>query len=60
MTTICRQTTLLGRLLPGLAAGLAFIAFLPALRATFVNWDDEASFLTNTALDPAYAAELGR
>ena len=49
MTTIRRQTTLLGRLLPGLAAGLAFIAFLPALKATFVNWDDEASFLTNTA-----------
>ena len=41
--------TLLGRLQPGLAAGLAFIAFLPALKATFVNWDDEASFLTNTA-----------
>jgi hypothetical protein len=39
----------LGRWLPILAAILAFVAFLPALRAGFVNWDDEAGFLTNTA-----------
>jgi len=39
----------LGRWLPGLTAGLAFLAFLPALEASFVNWDDEVSFLTNTA-----------
>ena len=32
-----------------LAAILAFVAFVPALRAGFVNWDDEAGFLTNTA-----------
>src|SRR4029450_10702311 len=37
------------RWLPILAAILAVVAFLPALRAGFVNWDDEASFLTNTA-----------
>jgi len=49
MTTTRRQTMLIGRLLPGLVGGLAFIAFLPSLTATFVNWDDEASFLTNTA-----------
>jgi hypothetical protein len=34
---------------PGLTAALAFLAFLPTLEATFVNWDDETSFLTNTA-----------
>lgn len=39
----------LGRWLPGLTAVLAFLAFLPAVGAKFVNWDDEASFLTNTA-----------
>lgn len=37
------------RWLPILAAILAVVTFLPALRAGFVNWDDEASFLTNTA-----------
>ncbi len=37
------------RWLPGLAAALAFLAFLPTIEATFVNWDDETSFLTNTA-----------
>jgi Flp pilus assembly protein TadD len=29
------------------AAALAFVAFLPALGAEFVNWDDEVSFLRN-------------
>jgi protein O-mannosyl-transferase len=44
--------------LPGLTAVLAFLAFLPALEATFVNWDDEASFLTNTAYRGLGPAEL--
>ncbi|MGH7365010.1 MAG: tetratricopeptide repeat protein [Candidatus Rokuibacteriota bacterium] len=35
--------------LPALTAALAFLVFLPALEAEFVNWDDEASFLTNSA-----------
>jgi len=43
------ETQRFGRWLPSLTAALAFIAFLPTLEATFVNWDDEASFLTNTA-----------
>jgi len=29
------------------AAAIAFLAFLPALRAGFVNWDDEVNFLHN-------------
>jgi protein O-mannosyl-transferase len=33
--------------LPWLAAALAMLAFLPALDADFVNWDDEVSFLAN-------------
>ena len=32
-----------------MAAILAFVTFLPALGAGFVNWDDDTSFLTNTA-----------
>jgi protein O-mannosyl-transferase len=43
------ETQRFGRWLPSLTAALAFLAFLPTLGATFVNWDDEASFLTNTA-----------
>ena len=39
--------TVLRRLSPLLAAALAFLAFLPALGAQFVNWDDEVSFLRN-------------
>ncbi|HSL49031.1 MAG TPA: tetratricopeptide repeat protein [Candidatus Deferrimicrobiaceae bacterium] len=52
------ETNRLGRWLPSLAAALAFLAFLPALEATFVNWDDEASFLTNTAYRGLGSAEL--
>jgi protein O-mannosyl-transferase len=43
------ETQRFERWLPGLAAALAFLAFLPTIEATFVNWDDETSFLTNTA-----------
>jgi Flp pilus assembly protein TadD len=43
------ETNRLARLLPVLAAILTFVAFLPSLQAGFVNWDDEATFLTNTA-----------
>ncbi|MEX2224724.1 MAG: tetratricopeptide repeat protein [Candidatus Rokuibacteriota bacterium] len=52
------ETQRLGRWLPGLTAALAFLAFLPALEAEFVNWDDEASFLTNTAYRGLGSAEL--
>jgi hypothetical protein len=43
------ETQRFERWLPSLTAALAFLAFLPTLQATFVNWDDETSFLTNTA-----------
>ncbi len=43
-----RQATITGWL-PGLTAALTFLVFLPTLQAAFVNWDDETSFLTNTA-----------
>ncbi|HEU4994248.1 MAG TPA: tetratricopeptide repeat protein [Gemmatimonadaceae bacterium] len=33
--------------LPALIAVATFIAFLPALRADFVDWDDESNFLAN-------------
>lgn len=52
MTTVSptgEVTRRFGWWLPGLTAVLAFLAFLPALHAGFVNWDDEAGFLTNTA-----------
>jgi len=52
------QTHRLATWLPGLTAFLALLAFLPALEATFVNWDDEASFLTNTAYRGLGPAEL--
>ena len=29
------------------AAALSFLAFLPALQAGFVNWDDEVNFVNN-------------
>ncbi len=35
-------------LLPLLVAGAAFVTFLPALDADFVNWDDDKLFLTNS------------
>jgi Flp pilus assembly protein TadD len=41
------MTAALGRWSPLLAAALAFAAFVPALGADFVNWDDEVSFLRN-------------
>jgi len=48
MTRVFRQATF-ERWLPGLAAALTFLVFLPTLDAAFVNWDDETSFLANTA-----------
>jgi Flp pilus assembly protein TadD len=48
----------LGWWLPVLAAVLAFFVFLPAREARFVNWDDEVSFLTNTAYRGLGPAEL--
>jgi hypothetical protein len=33
--------------LPGIVALAAFAAFSPALRADFVNWDDDLNFLNN-------------
>jgi Tfp pilus assembly protein PilF len=35
------------RLTPLAVAGLTFAAFLPALRASFINWDDDSNFLLN-------------
>lgn len=52
------ETQRFERWLPGLTAVLAFLAFLPALEATFVNWDDEAGFLTNTAYRGLGSSEL--
>jgi Flp pilus assembly protein TadD len=49
MTPTGGETQRFERWLPGLAAALAFLAFLPTIEAAFVNWDDETSFLTNTA-----------
>jgi protein O-mannosyl-transferase len=49
MSPTGEDTSRLGRWLPGLTAVLAFLVFLPTLQASFVNWDDEASFVTNTA-----------
>jgi len=37
------------RLIPLFVALFTFIAFLPALRATFVTWDDDRNFLDNLA-----------
>ena len=48
MTPAFRQATI-ERWLPGLTAALTFLVFLPTIEAAFVNWDDETSFLTNTA-----------
>jgi Flp pilus assembly protein TadD len=49
MSSTGEERDRLGRWLPILVAILAFLVFLPALHARFVNWDDEATFLTNTA-----------
>ena len=38
---------MIARALPWLTALLATLAFLPALGAGFVNWDDEVTFLAN-------------
>ncbi|MFI5324659.1 MAG: tetratricopeptide repeat protein [Candidatus Rokuibacteriota bacterium] len=43
------ETQRFERWLPGLTAALTLLVFLPTLEATFVNWDDETSFLTNPA-----------
>ncbi len=43
------ETPRYDRWLPALVAALAVLTFLPTIEAAFVNWDDEASFLTNTA-----------
>jgi Flp pilus assembly protein TadD len=51
-------TRRLGWSLPVLTALLAFLSFLPALEARFVNWDDEASFLTNAAYRGLGPSEL--
>src|SRR5262245_65731929 len=37
----------IGALLFLLVAAIAFVAFLPALGAGFVNWDDDVNFLRN-------------
>jgi hypothetical protein len=43
-----RPASALRRLLvPGLVAAFVGLAFLPVLRAEFVNWDDSVNFLTN-------------
>ena len=39
---------ILARFTPVAVAVLGFLAFVPALSATFLNWDDEISFLRNT------------
>jgi len=39
--------TLLRRLLPVVVVALSILAFLPALGGEFVNWDDQANFVTN-------------
>ena len=41
-----------------LVAQLALVAFLPALRAEFVLWDDDTNFLKNTAWRGLGWAEL--
>src|SRR5262249_58945127 len=43
---------------PLIAAALAFLAFLPALGAGFVDWDDEVSFLKNPHYRGLGPAEL--
>jgi len=47
-----------GRWLPLVVAGAAVAAFLPALGAGFVNWDDEVSFLANPYFRGLGAAQL--
>ena len=37
------------RAAPAIVAALAIVAYLPALRAGFVTWDDNRNFLENTA-----------
>ena len=41
------MVTLLRRLLPVVVVALSILAFLPALGGEFVNWDDQANFVTN-------------
>jgi hypothetical protein len=47
----------LSRMVPVAAAVACFYAFLPALSAGFVNWDDEVSFLENPYYQEAVALE---
>src|SRR5258705_9113368 len=49
MSPTGEETKRFGRWLPSLTAALAFLAFLPTLEATFGTWEDEASFLTDSA-----------
>jgi protein O-mannosyl-transferase len=58
LTSVDDTTRRLRWWLPGLTAVLAFLVFLPALEAQFVNWDDEAGFLTNTAYRGLGPSEL--
>jgi tetratricopeptide (TPR) repeat protein len=44
---VTAQTELRRLALPALIVVLTFLAFLPALRNGFVNWDDELNFLKN-------------
>ncbi len=44
--------------LPGIVALAAFAAFSPALRADFVNWDDDLNFLNNPHYRGLGAAQL--
>ncbi len=47
-STIVRGAPRIDRwLIPSLLALVTFVAFLPALRNGFVNWDDDVNFLTN-------------
>ena len=53
------MTAALLRWSPLVAAALAFVAFVPALGAKFVNWDDEVSFLRNPHYRGLGLAQLG-
>ncbi len=46
-------------LVPLLVATLTFVAFLPALEAGFVTWDDDKNFLANPSYRGLGAAQLG-
>jgi tetratricopeptide (TPR) repeat protein len=48
----------LGWIAPALVALVTFVAFLPALRAGFVTWDDNRNFLDNPAYRGLGSAQL--